>query len=168
MKKNNILDDIIKKDLKVVFCGMAVGLTSKKEGHYYADPRNQFWSILHKARFTPTFLMPNQDSEVLKYKLGLTDLVKDQVGRDRNIKVTDYHKQELIKKIEKFQPLILAFNGKKAAKSFLRKGEVGYYGPCSESPFSKTKIWILPSTSPANTRWWNPGHWHTLAQRIKD
>lgn len=42
-----VLDDVLAPNLRVVFCGTAVGVRSAARGHYYAGPGNDFWRLLH-------------------------------------------------------------------------------------------------------------------------
>jgi G:T/U-mismatch repair DNA glycosylase len=44
-----VLPDSLGPNLRVVFCGTAVGKTSASVGHYYAGPGNEFWGTLHEV-----------------------------------------------------------------------------------------------------------------------
>lgn len=57
----HILPDILGPNLKVVFCGTAVGEKSARRGHYYAGPGNKFWQYLHASKLTPALLRPEDD-----------------------------------------------------------------------------------------------------------
>ena len=54
--KNNmskeLLLDVFKKNLEIIFCGMAVGKLSARVGGYYADTNNKFWDVLADLKFT--------------------------------------------------------------------------------------------------------------------
>ena len=71
-----VLPDILKRGLRLVFVGEAVGKKSALAGHYYADPGNVFWCHLHLSGLTPVCLTPERDTELLRYGIGLTDIVK--------------------------------------------------------------------------------------------
>ncbi|PEO43281.1 hypothetical protein CN563_22840 [Bacillus sp. AFS026049] len=62
----------------MVFCGTAAGNKSAQVGFYYASPNNKFWSAIHQVGLTPLQLKPNQYMDLLKFNLGLTDLVKEE------------------------------------------------------------------------------------------
>jgi len=49
----DILPDVLKPGLKVVFCGTAAGNRSAKIKAYYAGRDNQFWAVLHRIGLTP-------------------------------------------------------------------------------------------------------------------
>src|SRR5689334_2112333 len=68
----SLLSDILAPDLNVIFVGAAPSLHSARAGHWYAGPTNKFWLLLHQAGFTPRQLLPEEDEELLRYRLGLT------------------------------------------------------------------------------------------------
>jgi TDG/mug DNA glycosylase family protein len=67
--------DIVGPGLRVLFCGINPGLVSGATGHHFARPGNRFWRVLHEAGFTPRVLEPSEQSELLRYGLGITNLV---------------------------------------------------------------------------------------------
>ena len=72
-----VLPDILAPDLDVVFCGTAVANASATRGHYFAGPRNAFWTLLYQSGFTPRLLTADEDSTLPTHGVGITDLVKD-------------------------------------------------------------------------------------------
>ena len=69
------LPDVLGPDLDVLFCGINPGLVSAARGHHFARPGNRFWPALHLSGFTPRLLAPEEDGEVPRYGIGLTNLV---------------------------------------------------------------------------------------------
>jgi double-stranded uracil-DNA glycosylase len=69
------LPDVIGPGLDVLFCGINPSLTSAARGHHFARPGNRFWPALHLAGLTPRRLAPEEDRELLRYGLGVTNLV---------------------------------------------------------------------------------------------
>jgi TDG/mug DNA glycosylase family protein len=69
------LPDVIAADLDVLFCGINPSLMSAARGHHFARPGNRFWPALHLAGLTPSRLTPEQDRELPRYGLGVTNLV---------------------------------------------------------------------------------------------
>jgi TDG/mug DNA glycosylase family protein len=67
--------DVLGPDLDVLFCGINPSLTSAERGHHFARPGNRFWPALHLAGLTPRRLAPEEDAELLRYGLGVTNLV---------------------------------------------------------------------------------------------
>jgi double-stranded uracil-DNA glycosylase len=69
------LPDVIAPELDVLFCGINPSLMSAARGHHFARPGNRFWPALHLAGLTPHRLAPEQDRELLRYGLGVTNVV---------------------------------------------------------------------------------------------
>ncbi len=69
------LPDVVAPDLDVLFCGINPSLRSAARGHHFARPGNRFWPALHLAGLTPRRLAPEEDRELLRYGLGVTNLV---------------------------------------------------------------------------------------------
>ena len=69
------LPDVVTTDLDVLFCGINPSLLSAASGHHFARPGNRFWPALHLAGLTPRRLTPEEDRELPRYGLGVTNLV---------------------------------------------------------------------------------------------
>jgi TDG/mug DNA glycosylase family protein len=159
-----VLPDVLTPGLKVVFCGMAAGLKSAEAGAYFAGPGNSFWTTLHKIGLTDRELVPREYTQVTRYGIGLTDLVKWQAGMDKNIKVISEDVDGLRRRIQQYAPEVLAFNGKKAAKMFFGRRRVEY-GRQPET-IGSTLIFVLPSTSAAARRYWDVRYWQELERAV--
>lgn len=85
-----VLNDVLERGMKVLFCGTAVGDQSALKGAYYAGPGNQFWHILRETRLTPYRLRPEQYPTLAMFRIGLTDLVKGRAGRDTVLAAPDF------------------------------------------------------------------------------
>ena len=59
----------------MLFCGINPSLPSAARGHHFARPGNRFWPALSLAGFTPRLLAPEEDGELPRYGLGITNLV---------------------------------------------------------------------------------------------
>jgi TDG/mug DNA glycosylase family protein len=68
------LPDVIAPDLDVLFCGINPSLMSAARGHHFARPGNRFWPALHLAGLTPRLMTPDEDRELPRYGLGVTNL----------------------------------------------------------------------------------------------
>jgi len=158
-----VLPDILKPNLKVVFCGTAVGTRSAEVGACYAGSGNQFWDVLWRTHLTRgERLKPEDFPRLPEFGIGLTDLVKVRSGPDNSINTSDYDVAGFLSKIKQFTPKILAFNGKRAACAFYGRKRVDY-GRQSE-PLGRTAVFVLPSTSGAARRYWKESHWRGLAK----
>jgi TDG/mug DNA glycosylase family protein len=162
-----VLPDVLRPGLKVVFCGTAVGDTSARVGAYYAGPGNQFWEVLARIGLTPSQLAPTSFSELPKYGIGLTDLVKLRSGSDASLEKADFDVEGFRAKIERYAPKAIAFNGKNAAGAFYRRqtGEISYGR--QEGDVGDTAVFVLPSTSGAARGFWDESHWRALAAFLK-
>lgn len=156
----HVLPDVLKSGLNCVFCGTAAGRRSANEGAYYAHPGNMFWRALHAAKLTPRLLAPEEFSLLPQYGMGLTDLAKRHVGNDNELPSDAFDVTALIAKIEQYQPRILAFTSKAAARIAL--GRPAVYGLQSDR-IGETKLFVLPSPSGQARGHWDLAPWQALA-----
>lgn len=156
----SVLPDVLAPDLDIVFCGTAVGEVSARRQAYYAGPGNAFWPTLHKVGLTPYLLKPEQYREILRWKIGLTDVAKDIFGKDSNLAAADFDRVRLAKLVSVNCPRILAFTSKRAAAEFF--GHPADYG-LARGTIGKTMVFVLPSPSGSARRYWDVGYWHELA-----
>ena len=161
-----MLPDVLGPDLKIVFCGTAAGRKSAELGFYYAGNGNKFWKTLFETGFTPRLLMPADFADLLNWRIGLTDMVKDKSGMDNSLMRSDFKNNGLVEKINKYNPRYLCFNGKKAAKEFYGYDYVEY--GLQEKSVNDTRIFIAPSTSGAANGFWDLNHWIKLADLINN
>jgi TDG/mug DNA glycosylase family protein len=145
-----VLPDYLAEGLKVVFTGTSVATASAARGHYYSGPGNRFWELLWEAGLTGNrILTPEQDAMVLRYDVGLTDLVKTTAASsDSLLRPGDFDVPLFVAKIEAHRPVAVAFNGREAAKRvarFLREPEPGL-GPASWR-VGESRVYVLPSSS---------------------
>ena len=69
------LPDVVAPDLDILFCGINPSLMSAARGHHFARPGNRFWPALHLAGLTPRRLSPDEDQKLLRYGIGITNVV---------------------------------------------------------------------------------------------
>lgn len=69
------VSDVLAPDLDILFCGINPSLMSAARGHHFARPGNRFWPALHLAGLTPRRLSPDEDRELLRYGIGVTNIV---------------------------------------------------------------------------------------------
>jgi len=109
-------------------------------------------------------LQPVEYERLLDYGIGLADIVKNVYGNDDVLSRDSFDVQGLRRKIEKYAPKAVAFNGKWAAKIFLGRREVEY-GVQAET-VGTTVLFVLPSTSGATRGHWDERHWADLAKHV--
>ncbi len=147
-----VLPDILVPGLKVVFCGTAVATASAERGHYYSQPSNKFWWLMHESGFTPWVFRPEEDVALPSLGIGITDLVKDVAqSHDRGL---DYSGASgVLGHVVAAAPQWLAFNGKEAGKVAAkalghRKPDLGV----QRWTVGEAQVFVLPSSSAANAR----------------
>lgn len=159
-----VLPDILRNGLIIVFCGTAVSRVSAMAGAYYANPGNAFWRTLYLIGMTPRLFAPQEFRKLTNLRLGLTDLAKAAVGSDRDLLPADYDSAALTAKIERYQPQIVAFTSKRACRTWLGSaGSPGIPYGWQAQMIGVTRLFVLPSPSGAARRYWDLAHWEALA-----
>src|SRR3954470_10925854 len=64
--------DVLAPDLDVVFVGINPGRVSAAAAAHFANPRNDFWRLLHAAGFTSRLYAPEEQFDVIGEGVGLT------------------------------------------------------------------------------------------------
>ena len=165
MKDLDLIPDLIGPHLDVIFCGTAAGTRSAAVGAYYAGRGNRFWRVLHATHLTPRQFEPSEFRLLLEYRIGLTDIVKDQAGMDGQIKFHESGPKILSRKIRKFRPRFICFNGKQAAKVYFDRSNITY--GLQDEHIGSTRIFVAPSTSAAGNAYWDQAIWQDLADLIR-
>lgn len=156
----DVLPDILRPGLRVVFCGTAAGAASARAGAYYAGSGNAFWKTLHSIGLTPVQLAPAEFRRLVEFGIGLTDICKVLHGSDEEVGTVEFDVDGLRARVAGVEPDVLAFNGKNAARGALERGVD--YGLQPER-IGGAAVWVLPSTSGAARRYWDVGTWRELA-----
>jgi TDG/mug DNA glycosylase family protein len=141
--------DVLAPGLRIVFCGINPGFVSAAAGAHFANPRNDFWRLLHEAGFTPRLLAPDEQFEVLEYGIGLTNAASRTTRGSGDLRRADFAgaAERLASLAEELRPHWLAFVGKEAYR-----GVFGERPELAEQSrrLGETRLFVLPSTSPAN------------------
>jgi TDG/mug DNA glycosylase family protein len=156
-----VLPDILRPGLRIVFCGTAAGSASARARAYYAGPGNSFWATLHATGLTPVQLSPGEYERLPEFGLGLTDVCKVLHGSDEEVGTAEFDVSGLQARIAAAEPDNLAFNGKNAARAALERNID--YG-LQEERIGGAPVWVLPSTSGAARKFWSVEPWHELAR----
>jgi len=141
--------DVLAPDLRVVFCGINPGFVSAAAGAHFANPRNDFWRLLHEAGFTPRLLAPEDQFEVVKFGIGLTNAASRTTRGSGDLRRSDFggSAERMTGLAEELRPHWLAFVGKEAYRgTFGERPELG----AQARKLVETRLFVLPSTSPAN------------------
>lgn len=159
--------DVLATDMRIVFCGTALGKISAQQRAYYANPGNFFWRTLHATGLTPQRLHPHEYLRLLDYGIGLTDLCKQHFGNDVELPRGAFDITALREKIIRYQPGILAFTSKTGAAAFLHRSTKGLALGFQPEMLGPTRIFVLPSPSGQARIFWNQDAWQALADAAK-
>jgi TDG/mug DNA glycosylase family protein len=141
--------DVLAAGLDAVFCGINPGRVSAAAAAHFANPRNDFWRLLHVAGFTSRQLAPSEQHELLRYGYGLTNAALRTTPGSSDLRRRDFAgaARRLERIALELRPLAIAFVGKEAYRgSFGERPEHGL----QERRLVDTLLFVLPSTSPAN------------------
>jgi double-stranded uracil-DNA glycosylase len=141
--------DILAPGLRAVFCGINPGRRSAAAGHHFANPRNDFWRLLHEAGLTPRRLEPSEQRELLRYGYGLTNAAYRTTAGSGDLRRADFEgsADRLVRLAAELRPEAIAFVGKEAFRGvFGERPELGL----QPRRLHAAQLFVLPSTSPAN------------------
>jgi TDG/mug DNA glycosylase family protein len=143
------LPDIIAPDLALLFVGYNPSVHSSRRGHFYAGPGNQFWRLLWRAGLTPRIFTPEEDRELLALRIGITDLcpIPTPGIDDLPRAVAEAGREALTDKIERFQPRIVAFNGKATFERYFGRPPVSWGAQDRRIGNAPSLVYVTPSSS---------------------
>ncbi len=151
------LPDYLAHGLDIVLVGINPSPYSIRAGHYFANPRNRFWTALNNSGLVGAELTPEQDAAVLDHGIGFTDVCKRPTGQASQLKAADFREwcPVLKGKLLEYQPRIACFHGLTGYKAFLKYGE----GSSEKAELGlqprtidATKLFVVPNPSPANAQ----------------
>jgi TDG/mug DNA glycosylase family protein len=154
--RGGTIPDVIGQDLRVLFCGINPSLYSAAVGHHFARPGNRFWRTLHLAGFTDRLLSPSEDARLLRYGLGVTNLVPQATASARELGPEELHEgaDDLARKVRRYAPRMLAVAGVSAYRSaFDQPGAT--VGP-QPLLVGGRPVWVLPNPSGLNAHYQLP------------
>jgi double-stranded uracil-DNA glycosylase len=160
---NYLVPDLLRRDLRLVFCGTAPSKASAAAVAYYAKPGNRFWPALHTVGITPRRFAPSEYRELLKLDIGLTDLCKIHSGIDSQLPADAFDITAFNEKIALYRPQWVAFTSKNAAQSYF--GKPVNYGEQVDR-LDHTRFFVLPSPSGLATRFFDIEVWRALATEL--
>jgi double-stranded uracil-DNA glycosylase len=141
--------DVLARGLRIVFVGINPGRVSAAAAAHFANPRNDFWRLLHAARLTSRLYEPDEQFALLGEGIGATNAAYRTTPGSGDLKRADFAgSAERLERIARdLKPSWLAFVGKEAYRgAFGARPELGV----QERALADTELFVLPSTSPAN------------------
>jgi TDG/mug DNA glycosylase family protein len=140
---------VLAPGLAVVFCGINPGRASAAAGAHFANPRNDFWRLLHEAGFTPRLYAPEEQARLPALGYGLTNAALRSTRGSSELRRGDFagSAERLETLARELRPGTIAFVGKEAYRgTFGERPELGLQA----RRLAETRLFVLPSTSPAN------------------
>jgi len=157
--------DVLAPGLRILFCGINPGRVSAAAAAHFANPRNDFWRLLHAARLTSRLYAPDEQFEVVREGIGITNAAYRTTPGSGDLRKGDFDRARIEDIATEYRPQWLAFVGKEAYRGlFAERPELGV----QEWTLGETQLFVLPSTSPANAAvpWRERLRWfHDLAGR---
>lgn len=151
--KNRHVPDVIAPNLRVLLCGINPSLYSAAVGHHFARPGNRFWKALHGAGLTHRLLRPDEEQELLRAGLGITNVVARATANAAELVEEDYRlgAKRLVSKLQRYRPQWIAFVGLGAYRRVAEdpKARVGE----QRADFGGVKTWALPNPSGLNAHY---------------
>jgi double-stranded uracil-DNA glycosylase len=161
------IPDVVDDALRVLFCGINPGRVSAAAGAHFANPRNDFWRLLHAAGFTPGLLAPSQQVELLRHGIGVTNAAARTTPGSGDLRKGDFAgaAERLEALAVRRKPAWIGFVGKEAYRGAF--GERPRLGE-QERRLCDTRLFVLPSTSPANAavQWDERLRWFSELARL--
>jgi TDG/mug DNA glycosylase family protein len=141
--------DVLAPGLEVLFCGINPGRVSAAARAHFANPRNDFWRLLHDGGFTPRLYEPNEQFALLELGIGVTNAAYRTTKGSGDLRRGDFagSRERLERLARELHPLALAFVGKEAYRGAF--GERAALG-AQVRTLGDVGLFVLPSTSPAN------------------
>jgi TDG/mug DNA glycosylase family protein len=141
--------DVLAPRLRVVFCGINPGRVSAAASAHFANPRNDFWRLLHAAGFTSRLYEPREQFSLLDEGIGATNAAYRTTPGSGDLRRGDFvgAAERLERMAHELRPGWIGFVGKEAYRgAFDERAELGL----QERTLGETRLFVLPSTSPAN------------------
>jgi TDG/mug DNA glycosylase family protein len=141
--------DVLAPGLSAIFCGINPGRVSAGARAHFANPRNDFWRLLHAAGFTPSLLGPEDQLALPGLGYGITNAAYRTTPGSGDLRRADFAgSAERLERIAvELGPRAIGFVGKEAYRgAFGERPELGL----QERRLGETALFVLPSTSPAN------------------
>ena len=149
------LPDYLEHGLDLVLVGLNPGLASVRLGHYFAQPRNRFWSAVTEAGLFDPPLTSDTDYLALEQGIGFTDVVKRPSRGASDLRAADFCQWAPIlrRKLLEYAPRAVCFHGVTAYRNYLRYAEdiapEVQLGPqCAL--IGEAQVFLVPNPSPAN------------------
>jgi TDG/mug DNA glycosylase family protein len=141
--------DVLAPDLRLVLVGINPGRVSAAAAAHFANPRNDFWRLLHASGLTPRELAPAEQHELPRFGIGVTNAALRTTPGSGDLRSGDFagSAARLEGIAATLRPAVMGFVGKEAYRGAF--GERPALGEQARR-LGDTVLFVVPSTSPAN------------------
>jgi TDG/mug DNA glycosylase family protein len=150
----DLVPDVVDRSVRLLFVGYNPGPTSGRTGHHFAGPGNLFWRLLHEAGLTSVLLSAEQDRDLLRVGIGITNLVARVTPSSADLRADEMAAggARLRRLLEEIQPEVVAFLGKEIYRYYAglptsRPIPWGRQSASGERP----ELFVLPNPSRRST-----------------
>jgi TDG/mug DNA glycosylase family protein len=157
------LPDYLAPNLDLVFVGINPGTFSVRRGHYFARGTTRFWPAFSasklsapiRAALAVAVLRPEHDAELLRFGIGLTDVIKRPTANASELDPREFELwvPRLLAKIRRLKPRVVCFHGLTGFLPFrkyaLLKKDPSQLGPQPQT-IGRTQLFVVPNPSGAN------------------
>lgn len=145
--------DVIAQDLRMLIVGINPGLYTAAIGHHFGRPGNRFWPAIHRAGITPRLLSPYEERDLLKFGVGITNIVRRATAR-----ADELNRQELVEggriledKVRQYHPRKVAVLGMTAYRSAFQRPKAAL--GLQPEKLAGAELWVLPNPSGLNAHY---------------
>jgi TDG/mug DNA glycosylase family protein len=160
MNGASAVPDVLAPGLRLVLVGINPGRASAAAAAHFANPRNDFWRLLHASGLTTRELAPAEQLDLIPFGIGVTNAALRTTPGSSDLRAADF--ANAAARLERIagtlRPRVMAFVGKEAYRGAF--GERAALGVQART-LGDTRLFVLPSTSPANAAvpWTERLHW---------
>ena len=152
--------DVLGPGIRLVLVGINPGHASAAAAAHFANPRNDFWRLLHASGMTPRLLEPGEQRELPGLGIGITNAALRTTAGSGDLRAADFEGSaaRLERIARALRPAVMAVVGKEAYRgAFRERPALGLQA----RRLGDTRLFVLPSTSPANAAvpWAERLHW---------
>jgi double-stranded uracil-DNA glycosylase len=146
----------------VLFVGINPGVRSAQTGHHFAGYSNRFWKLLYESGLVPEPVTFEDDDRLPEFGYGITNIVARATPGMNELRAEEYQRgaRALLKKIEKFQPEIVALVGVTVYRALLASlgddqaaRRVIRLGPQQPPVPFPARVFVLPNPSGRNANY---------------
>ncbi|XP_023668428.1 G/T mismatch-specific thymine DNA glycosylase isoform X1 [Paramormyrops kingsleyae] len=150
------LPDVLAYNLDILIVGINPGLMSAYVGHHYPNPGNHFWKCLFMSGLTDAqFNYMHDQTLPEKYGIGFTNMVERTTPGSKDLLSKEFREggRLLVEKLQKYKPLIAAFNGKCIYEIFskeifgIKPKNLDFGLQPHKVPGTETVCYLMPSSS---------------------